>query len=135
MTATPVRPLDRSVTVARAVLFHYTCADAAPLIDAELLLRPNRHPALPEPLVWLTDLDTCWREELGLTSHHLTCDRGAHRFTVADPAGCEPWSAYARRVLPPALRRALENHTTRLRPRHWWVSLAPVPVLPRRERP
>lgn len=110
-------------------LYHYTCDDAAPKIDADLLLRPNEHPVLPGvPLVWLTDLDTPVRGALGLTMGALiTCDRTRHRFTVADPANCIPWVALAR-LLPRPVRDAFEKPPAM--PMHWWVSASPVPVLP-----
>jgi hypothetical protein len=111
-------------------LYHYTCADHAPTIDAELLLRPNEHPLLPGiPLVWLTDLDTPVRDALGLTRGTLiTCDRTTHRFTVADPSACIPWVALAR-LLPRHVRDAFEAPPAM--PMHWWVSASPIPVLAR----
>jgi hypothetical protein len=113
-------------------LFHYTCDDAAPLIDRDLLLRPNEHPVLPGiPLVWLTDLDTPHRAGLGLTMGALiTCDRTRHRYEVADPDGCLPWTALAR-LLPRHVRDAFEESPGAM-PAHWWVCPSPVPVLPAR---
>lgn len=113
-------------------LYHYTCADGAALIDAELVLRPNEHPMLPDvPLVWLTDLDSPVRGALGLTmGARITCDRTRHRYTVADPDGCIPWVALAR-LLPRHVRDAFEAPPAM--PMHWWVSAQPVPVLARAE--
>lgn len=117
------------------ILLHYTCVDAAPKIDADLLLRPWRQPALGDlPLVWLTDLDPPDRDALGLTSRHLiTCDRMAHRFVVADAGTCQPWHRFAR-TLPASMRWQVETAAPGLRPIHWWVSLRPVSVQPREPR-
>jgi hypothetical protein len=127
--------------------YHYTCDHRAPEIDRDGFLRPwpdagarRRHAAalahwpLPDPLVWLTDLDTPLRDALGLTADTLHCDRTAHRFTVADPAACQPWHRYARR-LDPAARHEVETAAPGLLPMHWWVSIGPVSVLVRERVP
>jgi hypothetical protein len=107
-------------------LYHYTCADhGRPGIDRDGVLRPNSHPWLATPLVWLTDLDQPWREALGLTSNLLSCDRAAVRYT-ADPSGCVRWTVWARR-LPRDLREVFESAPGVL-PGHWWVSERPLPV-------
>lgn len=112
-------------------LYHFSCDHGAPLIDGDLVLRPNPQPGLPGvSLVWLTDLDSPDVAGLGLTRGTLiTCDRTRHRFVVADPSGCIPWLALAR-LLPPHLRDAYEADAPGRLPRHWWISSAPVPVLP-----
>jgi hypothetical protein len=111
-------------------LFHFTCADHGRAgIDRDRLLRPNQHPWLDEPVVWLTDLDIAHVEALGLASHTLGCDRTAWRYEVA-PAAIDdamPWMDYRRR-LTPALRRAFEESDGAM-PRHWWVSSVDLPIV------
>jgi hypothetical protein len=114
-------------------LFHYTCADGARGIDRDGVLAPHAHPWIGVPLVWLTDLDTPWRDALGLTSHDLTCDRTAVRYEVADGSSCIRWATWARANLDPATRRTIEYDAPGLRPGHWWVCPGPVPVLSRVE--
>lgn len=106
-------------------LFHFTCRHSASAIRQCGELRPHKHPWLPEPLVWLTDLTEAWREALGLTSHTLACDRTEHRFEVRDTSLAVPWTTYRRSVILNAL--ALEA-VTGVMPAHWWVSTVPVPV-------
>jgi hypothetical protein len=93
------------------------------------LLVPQPQTWLPDRLVWLTDLPTPWREELGLTSLILKCDRTTHRFTVDVPAAAVlPWAVYARqRRIDRRVRDGLEDGAL---PMHWWVSLNPLPIRP-----
>ncbi|GJF06709.1 hypothetical protein [Pseudonocardia sp. D17] len=108
-------------------LWHYTCGDhGAPGIAATRCLLPNRHPWLPYPLVWLTDLDVPMRGPLGLTSNTLGCDRTQYRVRVAGD-GAVPWSRY-RRVIGRHLAYPFES-TPGAMPRHWWVSTQRVPIL------
>ena len=100
-------------------LYHYTCDDGATGIARDGMLLPFPHPLLPEPLVWLTDLDTPIPDALGLTSLLVTCDRTAHRFTVRTGTAIW-WPRYARRV-DPAIRRMFDL-TPGAMPTHWWVS-------------
>jgi hypothetical protein len=104
------------------ILFHFTCSHGAEAIEREHRLRPNRHPWLPEPLLWLTDLvDPPNRDSLGLTSHTLRCDRMAYRFAVDTTA--ERWGTYAHRIgLPRITRDELEGAPGAL-PGHWWVAV------------
>jgi hypothetical protein len=117
-------------------LWHYTCADAAPLIEAAGVLRPNPHPWLPEPVLWATDLEPDAVPDLdlalGLRGAHSRCDRTAHRFEILDLEvdAFEPWTQYARRqvragVLDRQARERLDV-TPGGFPRHWWVSTLPV---------
>ena len=113
-----------------ARLWHYTCSHSADGIRADRELRPHPQVWLPEPLVWLTDLDDAWREALGLTSHTLRCDRTEHRFQVLDTAGVVWWPTYARTIrLAGAVRQGYDQ-APGAQPVHWWVSTEPVPVRP-----
>ena len=105
-------------------LYHYTCGDSAPEIDATGQLRPN-YSAVP-PVVWLTDLEVPDAAALGLTSRTLGCDRTRHRVEV-EPAAALWWPTYAR-SLPRELRAYLEDVPGVL-PAHWWVSEEPVPIV------
>ena len=121
-------------------LYHYTCAHGCQAIGEEGLLQPLRV-LMPreqrvgwEPwrlpiadLIWLTDLNVPFREALGLTSYSLGCDRTTYRYRVTDASLCQPY-VKVRRQLPRQLRIQLES-AEGVMPRHWWVSLAPVPVV------
>lgn len=112
-----------------ARLWHFTCSHSAGPIRDGGELRPWPHPLLPEPLVWLTDLEEPFRDGLGLTSHTLTCDRTEHRFEVVDPTTAIWWPTYARTLrLGGWVRRELDQAPGAM-PAHWWVSTEPVPVL------
>lgn len=106
-------------------LYHYCCSHSAEGIRADGTLKPNPHPWLPVPLVWLTDLDQPARDALGLTSATLPCDRTEYRVTV--DVAAERWTSLARRI-GKETREAFES-TPGVLPMHWWVSHAPVPVL------
>ncbi len=109
-------------------LHHYTCDHGADGIRRAGVLRPHLHPWLPDPLVWLTDLDVPVADALGLTSHILSCDRIAHRFTVAAHPSAVWWPRFARTLPDRAVREALEGAPGVL-PAHWWVNREPVPVM------
>lgn len=114
-------------------LWHFTCSDAAPLIDAAGVLRPNEaRTLLPEPLVWLTDLDNPSDLALGLRGVHVRCDRMAHRYEVTDATGVERWCDYARRTVRAGKLSRLARETLDMTPggfpAHWYVSTGPVPV-------
>jgi hypothetical protein len=87
------------------------------------MLRPHGPPGA-RPLVWLTDLDVALRDALGLTSQTLTCDRTRHRYRVIDVDGCAPYIGHPLR----SELRALEQFDG-VRPKHWWLSMRPVPVV------
>jgi hypothetical protein len=118
-------------------LWHYTCADAVPLIEQVGVLVPNpaaRRSGLPEPVVWATDLEpgdvTDLDLALGVRGEHVTCDRTAHRFEVLDPDVFEPWTSYARRQVRAGLLdrtvRELLDCTPGGFPRHWWITTETV---------
>ena len=66
-------------------LYHYTCDHGRQLIGMRGKLKPNRHPWLTRPLLWLTDLDHANIQALGLTSLTLDCDRTAWRYRIRTP--------------------------------------------------
>lgn len=114
-------------------LWHYTCRHGYDGIGpgsgrvrpgAELI---NGEAPWPSSFVWLTDLAVPLREPLGLTSMLSRCDRTAHRYRVTNAAGIQRWVTFAR-ALPRQMREELEA-APGARPTHWWVSLAPVPVV------
>lgn len=108
-------------------LFHYTCEHSQPGIIATGTLTPHPSPFGGPPLVWLTDLKTPNRDALGLTSEWITCDRTRHTFLAHPSPHIQPWMDY-RKTLTQATWwiDALESLHTR--PRHWFISLQPVPV-------
>lgn len=113
------------------ILFHYTCAHAAPKIEAAGALQGFPHTMLPQigPIVWLTDLDIGARQPLGLPPIQPGCDRMAYRVRV-DVAEPLRWARWARRSLPKAQWTALETNSPGVLVAHWWLSLAgTVPIL------
>jgi hypothetical protein len=117
------------------VLFHFTCQHCAPHVVQDGLLLPITDQltmTAPDgllPLVWLTDLPVADRFGLGLTSLGLQCDRTERRFTVARTDFTRPWWRW-RRAHPEHAATAQELESAPgARPRHWWVSEQPVPIL------
>ncbi len=113
------------------ILYHFTCSDAAPLIeDCGHLLPYTQHQLDGRRLIWLTDLEAPTRTSLGLTSWTLACDRMEYRVTVDVDA--HRWVTYVRDRFGSARSR---RHAMRLSqspgalPMHWLVAEAPVPVL------
>lgn len=111
-------------------LYHFTCRDAAPRIVqcGELLPRPQVQ-LDGTKLVWLTDLESPNRYEIGLTSHSLDCDRMEFRFE-ADIDEPVRWVDYLREQ-PRDVRltgRYLAM-ATGAKPMHWFVSTVAVPVV------
>lgn len=132
---TPTATVDRPAAElpARApgglpdVLSHYTCVHSALGIDQDRLIRPRRHPLFGAALVWLTDLYPPDRYALGLTSAWIRCDRTAARVRVHPGPDIVPWGRWAHEHrVPRTIRELLEEGAM---PAHWWVSVAPVPVL------
>ena len=116
-------------------LWHYTCEHGVEGILTDGTVNPTLNPVLtdahgaPVTLAWFTDLDTPWRDALGLTSHTLRCDRTAYRFVVVEPEKCTRWVT-VRGTYPRAAVDALESAPGAM-PMHWWVAAGPVrAVLP-----
>lgn len=118
-------------------LWHYTCDHGrqglgpAGTLLALAQLEPERSLQAPYDLarlVWLTDLDTCWPEALGLTSRSISCDRTLYRYRATDQAGVTWWPRMRRQV-DPYVRQALES-APGARPMHWYTALGgTVPVV------
>lgn len=113
----------------RMILYHYTCAHAAPKIEQAGMLIGYPHRMLPQiaPIVWLTDLDIGARRVLGLPPIQDGCDRMAVRVTV-DVDEPIRWARWARRNLPKPQWTAVEANCPGSLVAHWWMSLQPVPV-------
>lgn len=110
-------------------LYHFTCEDAAPLIEKCGHLLPYPQVQIDgRKLVWFTDLEAPARATLGLTSRRLRCDRMEYRVTVDVDA--IRWVQYARQFTGLARRRALDlNEAPGALPLHWLVLAEPVPVI------
>lgn len=113
--------------------YHFTCLDhGLPGIRETGQLQPfTALPVLVPELVWLTDLESPHREALGLTSELLECDRTAVRIPVQEQHSVMPWWRW-RRAHPEyqAWARVLED-APGVRPAHWFVSAAPLPIDPK----
>ena len=109
-------------------LYHFTCEDhGAPGIRKKGLAIPHRG-MTPTPVVWLTDDPDATREELGLSSHSLTCDRMQVLFAAEGCRRAMPWREYkALRGLMIGVRELLE--VPGCDPAKWWVCERPVLVV------
>lgn len=107
-------------------LWHFTCRHLGALIGVRGVLTPHPHPMLGVAVVWLTDLDVPDVDALGLTSTTLGCDRTAVRYRVTGGETLS-WSEWAESAHVD--RRVRSELTFGRRPRHWFVSTAPVSVL------
>lgn len=106
-------------------LWHFTCDHGARLIRARGTLRPNVHQLMPElgAVVWLTTDGWPSRDDVGLTSTTLRCDRMANRYRVtSDRPPVIPW-ATARTLVRPQLVLDLESYAE---PSTWWLSTGPL---------
>jgi hypothetical protein len=106
------------------ILWHFTCDHGARLIGRRGLLTPHRHLLMPQlpPMVWLTNLAQPARDDVGLTSTTLTCDRLAHRYRVVDTSTAQRWASIRHRA-PLDVVLDMEAYG---RPSTWWVSFEPV---------
>lgn len=114
-------------------MWHYTCDHGRAALGVRgwvvpaHLWAPRTDPYPTGQWAWFTDLATPNRDALGLTMNLTKCDRTAYRYRVTDEAHVVPWM-HVRRHVPGALRDDLES-APGARPRHWWVSVEPVPVV------
>lgn len=109
-------------------LYHYCCSHSRADIGKRGVLRPHYQPYLDRSLIWFTDLAEPDREGLGLTSTIIACDRTEFRYRVTDERTCLPFSAWwqAERIDPLVVS---ELTFPPKRPKHWYVSEVPVPVV------
>lgn len=114
--------------------YHYCCVHSFERIGERGALQPNlpgaealsrKYGPIP-PMVWLTDLSWPIAKVLGLRRIDLLCDRTTHRYSVDDESTIQPWMDL-RKTLPETFTFDLEVNPGVL-PRHWFVSLEPVPV-------
>lgn len=112
------------------ILYHYSCADNAPLILDSGYLEPTMQPLLDPskfgPFLWLTDLAEPDADGLGLTSNSLACDRTAFRFAV-DGSPARHWF-YQSVFFPRAYVHALEA-APGAAPGHWYIADRKLKVL------
>jgi hypothetical protein len=111
------------------ILYHFTCRHAAERIEVDGDLKPHTQVQLDgRELVWLTDLDSPTREQLGLTSFILHCDRMEYRATVDCDA--QPWPEYLREALRDVRLAARQLVVVAgVLPMHWYVTAEPTKVL------
>lgn len=114
------------------ILYHYTCAHAAPKIAKAGRLFPFPHPMLPQvpAMVWLTDLPDPVRRVIGLPPIQQGCNRVQWRVTV-DVDEPLHWPRWSRRggVVHKHQRTAFEANDPGALIAHWWLVLGPVPIL------
>lgn len=120
-----------------SALYHYTCDHSRWELGNQgtLLATADRADisalginAWPTFFVWLTDMAEPDPDALGLTRHHITCDRTAHRYRVTDTTGTMRWLDFI--VTEPqygSVSSLLESPGAD--PSAWWVSKEPVPVV------
>ena len=103
-------------------LYHFTCDHGRAGIGRAGVILPNRRS--PLQLAWATDLDHPTREQLGLTSITLTCDRMAFRYRILDASAWLPWH-----TLPEHEGAwSLLDLAPGAAPEHWWVTRVPSPA-------
>lgn len=107
-------------------LWHFTCEHGYQGIGRRGLLRPNKHVLIPDlaPVVWLTADAAPSRDDVGLTSSYLTCDRMAYRYRVTAPDAVRYEDITDR--IPADVRVDLESYG---QPESWWLSFDPVPAV------
>lgn len=111
-------------------LYHFTCHHGHAALGESGVVAPGRD--LPggvdvgtNRFAWFTDIPDPAREWVGLTSHGLSCDRLAYRYRVTDATDVDPWHLH-RSAAWFATELESAHHAF---PRHWFVSLLPVPVV------
>lgn len=112
-------------------LWHFTCDHGHRAIGTRGLLKPNPHVLMPVlgAVVWLTQDGRPDRDDVGLTSTTLKCDRMAYRYRVAgipmtgrDVGAVLPWATVRDRV-DPIVAADLERYAD---PSTWWLATVPV---------
>jgi hypothetical protein len=106
-------------------LWHFTCDHGHRALGARGLLKPNVHVLMPAlgAVVWLTTDGAPHRDDVGLTSTTLRCDRMAYRYRVTEEKPpVVPW-ATARTLVDPQVVADLESYAE---PSTWWLAMAPV---------
>jgi hypothetical protein len=109
--------------VVQVTLYHYTCRHSLAKLTAaaDVFGTMVLEPMSPGGLLWLTDLETPYREALGLTSMILNCDRTEYRLEVMDPSTVQRWVDVRRQY--PGLREL--ELAPGVMPMHWYVSTSP----------
>ncbi|MBS3177733.1 MULTISPECIES: hypothetical protein [unclassified Pseudoclavibacter] len=102
-------------------LYHFTCDDKLPSILRDGVVKPGK-----TGLAWFTSDPDASREQLGLTSRTLDCDRMAHWLEVSATEDVYPWGRVRSRF-PRHVLDDLET-TPGAEPRSWFVSKKPVPL-------
>jgi len=107
-------------------LWHFTCAHGAVAIGRRGVLQPHPQPVLGGmPLIWFTSDPFPARDDVGLSSVMLRCDRMEHRYRATDTTGCFPWLALADDLDP----RTVAMLSADRAPATWWVARTPVPAV------
>ena len=107
-------------------LWHFTCDHGYAGIGRRGLLMPHAHPLMPElgPVVWLTTDPAPARDDIGLTSTMLGCDRMGYRYRAHPDVNAAPWTSL-RHLVDPSLIVDLELYG---KPDTWHLATDPVPV-------
>jgi hypothetical protein len=106
-------------------LWHFTCEHGFAGLKRRGFLQPRVHLLAPElgPVVWLTSDPHPARDDVGLTSSMLSCDRMQHRYRVdAWGDGCVAWDLVRESVNP----RFVHDAESFGKPASWWVSRVPL---------
>ena len=108
-------------------LYHFTCDHGHDGLGTNGTLQPQPHPLLPQlsALTWMTTDPNPTRDDCGLTSTMLDCDRMEYRYRVTDRRHCIPW-ARLRQLATSDVLAILESYG---KPDTWWVARTPIPVV------
>lgn len=112
-------------------LWHFTCDHGHRGIGTRGMLKPHLHTLMPQlgPVVWLIADGAPDRDDVGLTSVRLSCDRMVFRYRVVgiprighDVGAVVPWAAVRDRIDLVTLAD-LERYAE---PSTWWLATVPV---------